>query len=84
MDKTFVGAGIAAALREQGIDVGVMKPAETGCRIRNGKLMPSDALMLMQSAGVTDDLDLVNPYRFRLPLAPMVAAQQEGRRIEIR
>jgi dethiobiotin synthetase len=82
--KTFVAAGIVWALSARGFDVGVMKPAETGCRIRNGKRIPEDAMMLMRYAEVQDPLDLVNPYRFRAPLAPMVAAQQEGRTIEIR
>ena len=31
--KTYVASGIAASLRVQGVNVGVMKPAETGCRI---------------------------------------------------
>jgi dethiobiotin synthetase len=82
--KTFVAAGVARALLAQGIGVGVMKPAETGCRSRHGKLIPVDAMTLMRSADTTDPLDLVNPYRFRAPLAPMVAAQREGRTIELR
>jgi len=82
--KTFVSAGIARALRVRGIGVGVMKPAETGCRSRGGKLIPADAIALMRSAEAADPLDLVNPYRFLPPLAPMVAAQQEGRTIETR
>lgn len=82
--KTYVGAGLAAALREQGIDVGVMKPAETGCLPRKGALAPRDALNLMKAGGVDDPLDLVNPYRFRAPLAPAVAAAREGKQIEIR
>jgi dethiobiotin synthetase len=81
--KTFVGAGLAAALRERRIDVGVMKPAETGCGARNGVLVPRDALKLMKAGGVDDPLDLVNPYRFREPLAPAIAAAREGKKIEI-
>jgi dethiobiotin synthetase len=82
--KTFVAAGIARALRARGIGVGVMKPAETGCRSRDGKLIPADAMTLMRSAETADPLDIVNPYRFRAPLAPMVAAQREGRTIKLR
>jgi dethiobiotin synthetase len=81
--KTYVGAGIASALVSQGIDVGVMKPAETGCGLRKGVLMPRDTLRLMKAAQVDDGIDLVNPYRFRLPLAPAVAAQLSGRTIDI-
>lgn len=81
--KTYVAAGIAAELRRRGVDVGVMKPAETGCKIRGGRLVPADALLLMKSAGVSDPLSLVNPCRFRMPLAPAVAAKLEGKKIDI-
>jgi dethiobiotin synthetase len=82
--KTYVGAGLAAALREKGIDVGVMKPAETGCMLRKGVLVPRDALKLIKAGGVDDPLDLVNPYRFLDPLAPAIAAAREGKKIDIR
>lgn len=82
--KTYVAAGIAGRLASSGMDTGVMKPAETGCRTRGGKLIPSDALVLMQAAGVRDPLSLVNPYKFRGPLAPAVAAEKERKRINIK
>lgn len=80
--KTYVAAGLAAALKNRSVDVGVMKPAETGCRMRNGRMIPKDALRLMRSAGVKDALSLVNPYRFRAPLAPAVAAELERKTID--
>jgi len=80
--KTYVSAGIAKALKRRCVDVGVMKPAETGCRMRTGRLMPKDALVLMKSARVNDPLSLVNPYRLRNPLAPSVAAAREGKKID--
>lgn len=80
--KTHVGAGIASALRKLGVDVGVMKPVETGCRRRGGELIPADAVALMKAAGSRDPLDLINPYRFPKPLAPPVAARLEGKKIE--
>lgn len=79
--KTYVGAGIAESFVCSGVDTGVMKPAETGCRRRSGLLIPRDALKLMNAAGVRDSLDLVNPYRFQKPLAPSIAAEYEGTRI---
>jgi dethiobiotin synthetase len=80
--KTYVAERIAAILTEQGVDVGVMKPAETGCPLRAGRrLMPSDAMQLRNAAQCCDPLDLVNPYRFRNPLAPSVAASQERKKI---
>jgi len=82
--KTYVGAGLAAAMRENGIEIGVMKPAETGCLLRKGVLVPRDALQLMKAGGGDDPLDLVNPYRFRVALAPAIAAARAGKKIEIR
>jgi len=82
--KTYVSAGLAAALMRRGVDVGVMKPAETGCVMRAGRLIPRDALLLMKSANVRDSLSLVNPYRFRKPLAPAVAAECEGKTISLK
>ncbi len=81
--KTLITAGIAHALRARGIDVGVMKPVETGCSTRAGGLQPPDALTLREAAEVRDALDLINPYRFREPLAPMVAAERSRRRVDV-
>ncbi len=80
--KTYVARGIARTLTRDGIDVGVMKPAETGCRRRSGHLMPADAINLMKATGVRDSLDLVNPYRFSRPLAPSVAAELAGKYVD--
>jgi dethiobiotin synthetase len=81
--KTYVAAGIAAVLRSHGVNVGVMKPAETGCRMRSGALIPADAIRLAKAAGAHDSLPLINPYRFRKPLAPSVAAELEGKNIRV-
>ncbi|CBE67552.1 MAG: dethiobiotin synthase [Candidatus Methylomirabilis oxygeniifera] len=81
--KTLITAGLAYALQTHGIDVGVMKPVETGCPIRGGRVRPPDAFALREAAGSRDALDLVNPYRFREPVAPMVAAERSGRRIDV-
>jgi dethiobiotin synthetase len=82
--KTQIAAGLAVALRARGIDVGVMKPVETGCPRRRGRLLSLDAMTLREASGSRDALYLINPYRFREPLAPMVAAEVSGRQIEIR
>lgn len=81
--KTHVACGIAAELRRRGVNVGVMKPVETGCPVRKGMLAPKDALALQKASGCGDPLDLINPYRLRHPLAPAVAAQLEGASIRM-
>ena len=77
--KTLVTAALAWSLKQQGLDVGVMKPVETGAK----KGHPSDATRLQQAAQVSDSLDLIRPYAFRLPVAPLDAARPERRSIQI-
>ena len=82
--KSTVASAIAAALRRRGRDVGVMKPVETGCAPdAGGSLYPADAVQLRFFAGVDDPLDMVCPVRLRAPLAPAVAAREEGTRLEL-
>lgn len=76
--KTFVAAGLIKAIRGKGINVCPMKPVETGCRIKKGRLVPADAVKLLKASGIEESLEAVNPYRFRQPLAPAVAAENEG------
>lgn len=77
--KTVTTAALAVALCRSGVSVGVMKPVETGVV----KGQPSDAGRLKQTAQVSDSLDLVRPYAFTLPVAPLDAARAERRTIKI-
>ena len=81
--KTLVACGLAALLKESGYRVGVMKPAETGCEERDGKLFPQDAYYLKGASGCVEPLERVCPYSLRTPLAPSVAAEREGVKIDI-
>jgi dethiobiotin synthetase len=76
--KTVVACALVRGLRARGLDVGVMKPVETGA----GAEGPADARALRAAAGGEEDpLDLVCPFAFALPAAPTVAAAAEGRTI---
>ncbi len=75
--KTYAAAGILNALKKIGINSCPMKPVETGCNIQKGKLIPQDAITLINASGVSEPLDIINPYRYRPPLAPSVAAEME-------
>jgi dethiobiotin synthetase len=77
--KTLVACALTRQLAERGIDVGAMKPIETGV----GEAGPLDALALQAAAGGVDALDDVCPQRFALPAAPSVAASAEGRQVEV-
>jgi len=76
--KTFVAAGLIKAIRGKGVNVCPMKPVETGCKVYKGKLVPADTMKLINASGVNEPLYIINPYRFKQPLAPAVAAEIEG------
>ena len=77
--KTWVTAGLAAALRRRGVDVGVFKPVATGART-----LSEDTALLKAAAGVDDPPALITPQLFRAPLAPSVAARLEKRAVDLR
>ncbi|MGD8238659.1 MAG: dethiobiotin synthase [Armatimonadota bacterium] len=81
--KTVVAAGIVAALRRRGADVGAMKPIASGGIERGGRVVSEDALVLLEAAGTEDAMELVNPVCLSLPLAPAIAAEREGERIDM-
>ncbi len=72
--KTEVATALVAGGRARGLDVGAMKPAQSG--VEDG--LPTDADRLREAAGGTDPAGLVCPYSLRAPLAPAVAARLEG------
>ena len=78
--KTLVAAALARFLTGRGLRVGVMKPVETG--VFDPARPGPDAELLRWAAGGTLAEELLAPYRFRLPLAPAVAAEKEGQAIE--
>lgn len=80
--KTYVTALIARQLREEGVRVGVYKPAASDCRIVDGTLVSDDAVTLWEAAGQPLTLDAVCPQRFAAPIAPHLAAREEGKRID--
>lgn len=77
--KTFVTTALARALRAAGVDVGVMKPIETGVPADG----PQDALALRLAAEVDDPIELVCPVQLSLPASPEAAARAESRTIPI-
>jgi dethiobiotin synthetase len=80
--KTFVAVGLINALKEKGLNVCPMKPVETGCRTKKGKLIPEDAMSLIRASGIKEAIDVINPYRFKPPLAPSVASELERKSIK--
>ncbi len=77
--KTEVACGLVRGHRARGLDVGAMKPAQSG----HAPGEPSDADRLRAAAGDADPAELVCPYTFGPPLAPAVAARLEGRTVSL-
>ena len=81
--KTFFACGLAGLLESYGYRVGVMKPVETGCAVRDGALYPEDAWLLTAASGCAETIERICPYRLPEPLAPSIAAERAGVRIDI-
>jgi dethiobiotin synthetase len=81
--KTWVAAGLTAALRERGIKAVYFKPIQSGCPEEAGRLVPTDARLAQDVAGLTEPLSALTPVALRLPLAPGVAAAQAGVEVDL-
>lgn len=81
--KTVIAGAIARLLSTQGIDVGVMKPIETGCRKSKGRLIPADGAYLKAASGSTDPIESITPCSYTKPLAPYAASVLEKRKVRL-
>ncbi len=80
--KTLVAGAIARHLRHLGRTVDVFKPVATGCRRVSGELVSEEAEFLAACADSPRTLAEINPLRYRLPLAPYVAARRAGEELD--
>jgi dethiobiotin synthetase len=60
-----------------------MKPTETGCEERDERLFPDDAFRLKNASGCAEPIEKICPYRLPDPLAPSIAAERAGVKIDI-
>jgi len=82
--KTTVSACLSAFLSlKKKMNVGIMKPFESGLSKSTKDMLPWDAICLKEASGSNDDLDDISPYTFESPLAPEVAASLEHVQIDM-
>jgi dethiobiotin synthetase len=81
--KTVVAAGLVLALRARNLNVGYMKPVETGCPLLDGEVVPQDVRFIREVCGIRDDVDLMCPYRLKAAAAPSIASRLEDTHIDI-
>ena len=80
--KTFVTCALLHAARAQGRVAVGMKPIAAGADLVGGELINEDAARLRAAGSFDPGLALLNPYCLKSPIAPHIAAAEEGVAIE--
>ncbi|MFO7593478.1 MAG: dethiobiotin synthase [Pseudomonadota bacterium] len=81
--KTWCSLGLMSHLQQQGHTVAAMKPVASGCETTTEGLRNDDALKLQAQASLNLAYESVNPYAFEPAIAPHIAAESSGRRIDL-
>ena len=81
--KTFAAVAIIRSLVRAGFSVAGMKPVAAGAALRATGFRNDDALALASAANVKAPYASVNPYCFKEPVSPHIAADAEGIRIDV-
>lgn len=76
--KTFVARQILQQFNSQGLRTAAIKPVASGCEETTDGLRNEDALLLQQSMSMQFTYKQINPFAFKPPIAPHIAAQQVG------
>ena len=81
--KTWSTLGLLSALRSRGRKAVGMKPVASGSEDTTAGLRNADALSLQAASAPTMPYEIINPYAFRPPIAPHLAAQDAGVDIDL-
>ena len=81
--KTLAACALLHALARRGLRTAAMKPVAAGSTASATGLLNEDVAQLSAAATVNAPLALVNPYCFAPPIAPHLAADAAGVRIDI-
>jgi dethiobiotin synthetase len=81
--KTVISCALLHAFAQRGARAIGMKPVAAGAVESAGRLLNADVSLLRAASNVEAPLGLVNPYCFKAPIAPHIAAQQVGVDIDV-
>lgn len=81
--KTSVAAGLLYAAQQRQLSTLAMKPIASGCAMTAQGLRNSDALTLLAHSTVQLPYAEVNPYAFAPAIAPHIAAQEAGVKLNV-
>jgi dethiobiotin synthetase len=77
--KTFVSCLILRAINSLGLKSFGIKPIASGCVENNvGILENNDALCLQDNASIKKAYEVINPIKFKKPIAPHIAADEKN------
>jgi len=77
--KTVIAAGLLEAANQKGLRTAAIKPVAAGCEDRGEGPQNDDALLLQATASLKLSYQQVNPVALDLPMAPHIAAQEQGK-----
>ena len=78
--KTAISCALLTAASARGLRTAAIKPVAAGCDAQGRN---EDALQLMACMTASMDYEQVNPVALQAAIAPHIAAQQEGRRLQV-
>jgi len=81
--KTVAASALIRYLVSEGHLVAGMKPVASGCEMTAAGLRNEDALSLIAASNVNLGYEMVNPFAYEPAIAPHIAAQRAGRRIDL-
>ena len=81
--KTWVSLGLLQAFASAGYRTAAMKPVACGVVETSEGFRNEDALLLQRQATLPLSYEEINPYLFHPPIAPHLAAQDAGVRIDL-
>ena len=81
--KTTVACALLAKARNQGLSTAAVKPVAAGCIETKEGLRNDDADQLLAQCTVHLHYEQVNPIAFLEPIAPHIAAQKLGQRMQV-
>lgn len=81
--KTLVSSALLHSLVQQGWKSVGMKPIAAGALMQDGVWCNDDVMALNAASNVKAPAQLINPYLFKLPAAPHIAAEKENQTISM-
>lgn len=81
--KTVVTAGLMYLLRKEGYNSCYFKSALSGAVENGNELIPGDTRFVKTVSGLKEDINVITPYIFKIPVSPHLAARLENNPIDI-